>query len=322
VAPGLIDLQVNGFAGVDYNSPDVTLEEIAHSAEAQRATGVTRFLPTVITGSHDRMTGALRRLAAARDQVPAIAGFHVEGPFISPEDGPRGAHPKEHVRPPDREEFLRLQDAAGGAIRLLTLAPETPGAPALIEFAVSQGVVVSIGHTGAAAGHIHDAIRAGATMSTHLGNGCHLVMPRHPNYIWDQMAADELYTGLIVDGIHLPPSFVKVAVRAKGLDKCILVTDATMPATCAPGRYWLGHVEVELTPENRVQIPGTRTLAGSALRMDHGVENLIRFAGISLSEALRMATVNPARALGMKDREGFLQVGDPAEFWTFRRACG
>jgi N-acetylglucosamine-6-phosphate deacetylase len=322
VAPGLIDLQVNGFAGVDYNSPQVTVEEIARSAEVQRAAGVTRFLPTVITGSRERMTGALRRLAAAREKVPAIAGFHVEGPYISPEDGPRGSHQKEHVRPPDREEFLRLQEAAGGAIRLLTLAPETPGAAALIEFAVEHGVVVSIGHTAAGAAQIRDAIRAGATMSTHLGNGCHLVMPRHPNYIWEQMAADALYAGLIVDGIHLPPSFVKVAVRAKGLEKCILVTDATMPATCAPGRYWLGGIEVELTPENRVQIPGTRTLSGSALRMDQGVENLVRFAGITLAAALRMATVNPARAMGMRDREGFLRVGDAAEFWTFRRACG
>jgi len=318
VAPGLIDLQVNGFAGVDYNSPEVTAEEMGRSVEAMRATGVTRFLPTVITGSRERMCGALRKLAAAREALPEIAGFHVEGPFISPDDGPRGAHPREHVRPPDREEFLRMQEAAGGGICLLTLSPEWPGAAKLIEFVAAQGVVVSIGHTGAGGEQIREAIRAGATMSTHLGNGCHGVLPRHPNYIWEQLAADELCAGLIVDGIHLPPSFVKCAVRAKGLEKSFLVTDATSPADCAPGRYWLGGIEVELTPESRVQIVGTRTLAGSALRMDRGVENLVRFAGLTLVEALRMATVNPARAMGWRDREGFLRVGDAAELVRFR----
>lgn len=210
-----------------------------------------------------------------------------------------------------------MQEAAGGGIRLLTLSPEWPEAAAVIEQAAGQGVVVSIGHTGASPEQIREAIRAGATMSTHLGNGCHGVLPRHPNYIWEQMAADELHAGLIVDGIHLPPSFVKCAVRAKGLEKSFLVTDATAPACCAPGRYWLGGMEVELTPDNRVQLAGTRTLAGSALRMDRGVENLVRFAGLALGEALRMATVNPARAMGMRDREGFLAVGDAAELMLF-----
>src|SRR5262249_6047193 len=207
-----------------------------------------------------------------------------------------GAHPREHVRPPDREEFLRMQEAAGGAIRLLTLAPETPGATKLIEFLVERGVVVSVGHTGASAEQIRDAIRAGATMSTHLGNGAHATLPRHPNYIWEQLGADELYASFIVDGIHLPPSFVKCAIRAKGLEKSVLVTDATSPANCAPGHYRLGEVEVELTADNRVQIAGTRTLAGAALRMDRAVENLMMFSGVRLGQALRMAPAAPARA--------------------------
>ena len=321
VAPGMIDLQVNGFAGVDYNDPAAPLAEIARSIRALRATGVTRFLPTVITGSRERMRGALRNLVHARDELGegrSIAGFHVEGPFLSPEDGPRGAHPREHIRPPDRDEFQRLQDAAGGGIRLLTLAPENPGAFDLIEFAAGQGVVVSLGHTGATPKQIRDAIRAGATMSTHLGNGSHGVLPRHPNYIWEQMAADELYAGLIVDGIHLPPAFVKCAVRAKGLERSVLVTDASSPADCAPGRYRLGDVEVELTAENRVQIAGTRQLAGSALRMDRGVENLMSFAGLTLAQALGLATANPARALRLTGRTGFLESGDTADLMLFR----
>jgi N-acetylglucosamine-6-phosphate deacetylase len=321
VAPGLIDLQVNGFAGVDYNSPAVSLNEIAHSLRTLRATGVTRFFPTVITGARERMCGALRNLARARREVPEgslISGFHVEGPFISPDDGPRGAHPLAQVRPPDRDEFLRMQEAAQGGIRLLTLAPETPGALALIEFLVEQGVVVSLGHTAATPEQIRDAIGAGATMSTHLGNGGHSVLPRHPNYIWEQMAADELYAGFIVDGIHLPPAFVKCGMRAKGLDRSVLVTDASSPAGCAPGRYWLGEVDVELTAQGRVQITGSQRLAGSALRLDRAVENAMRFAGIGLFPALRLATVNPARAVAMTGRTGFLKAGDTADLVFFR----
>ncbi len=320
-SPGLIDLQVNGFAGVDYNSPEISLDDIARSIRAQHATGVTRFLPTVITGSPQRMTGALRNLARARRELPegaSIAGFHVEGPFISPDDGPRGAHPRSAVRPPDREEFLRLQDAAEGAIRLFTLAPETPGAAALIEYIVARGVVACLGHTNADGAQIRDAVRAGATLSTHLGNGAHQVLPRHPNYIWEQLAVDELAASFIVDGIHLPPSFVKCAVRAKGLDRSILVTDASSPAGCAPGRYQLGEVDVELTAGNRVQMVGSDKLAGSALRMDHGVSNLMEFAEISLAQALRMATVNPARAARLDDRAGFLAAGDAADVVLFR----
>ena len=301
-APGFFDLQVNGFAGVDYNSPEASLEDIRRSILALRATGVTRFLPTVITGSPERMAGACRNLARARREIAegvSIAGIHVEGPWISPEEGPRGAHPREHVRPPSREEFLRLQDAAAGDVRLLTLAPEVPGAVALIEFLVTRGVVVALGHTAATTTQISDAVRAGATVSTHLGNGAHSILPRHPNYIWDQMADDALYASLIVDGIHLPPSFVKCAVRAKGLDRSILVTDATMCAGCAPGRYRLGEVEVELDASQRVRMVGTDRLAGSALRMDRGVENLMRFAGLDLAAAVGLASGNPARALGL-----------------------
>ncbi len=322
VAPGFIDLQVNGFAGVDYNDPDTPIEEIARSIGEMRSTGVTRFLPTVITGSRERMCGALRNLARGRATLPegvSIAGMHVEGPFLSPDDGPRGAHPREHVRPPDRDEFLRMQEAAEGGIRLFTLAPETPGAIALIDFVAARGVVVCLGHTGATPEQIRDAVAAGATMSTHLGNGAHAVLQRHPNYIWEQMAADELYAGFIVDGIHLPPAFVKCAVRAKGLDRSVLVTDATSPANCTPGRrYWLGQIEVELTADNRVQIAGTRTLAGSSLRMDRGVENLMRFAGLTLVQALRLATVNAAAAAGLDTRRGFLQPGDDADLVLFR----
>ncbi len=321
IAPGMIDIQVNGFAGVDYNSPDTPQDEIARSIDVIRATGVTRFLPTVITGSNENIRGSLKNLAQAKRELPnggSMAGFHVEGPWISGVDGPRGAHPVEHTRAATVEEWEQFQDAAEGSISLLTLAPEQEDALAVAEHVARQGVTVSIGHTNATGEQIQDAIQAGATMSTHLGNGAHHVLPRFPNYIQEQMAADELSAGLIVDGIHLTPSFVKIAVRAKGLDQSILVTDAVAPAGCPPGIYRVGHIEVELTPENRVELTTTRRLAGSALKMDYGLGRLIQFAGITLYQALRMGTVNAAKGIRLEGRQGFLEPGDLADLMLFR----
>jgi N-acetylglucosamine-6-phosphate deacetylase len=321
IAPGLIDIQVNGFAGVDYNSPETPLEDIARSIREMRATGVTRFCPTVITGSNENICGSLRNLARARRELPegpSMCGFHVEGPWISPIDGPRGAHPKEHVRPPSIEEFEQFQEAAEGNIRLLTLAPEAEGSMAVIEQLAAKGIIVAIGHTSASGQQIRDAIRSGATMSTHLGNGSHAEVPRHDNYIIHQMAADELWASFIVDGIHLTPEFVKVGIRAKGIERSILTTDAVPPAGCAPGIYRFGHLEVELTPEMRVELTDSRRLAGSALRMDRALSNLMRFAGLPLPDALKAGTCNAARGIEIEGRKGFLQPGDVADFILFR----
>ena len=233
VSPGFIDIQVNGFAGVDYNSANTPHDEIARSIRAQYACGVTRFFPTVITGGPDQMSGALRNLADAKESLAegvAMEAFHVEGPHISPDDGPRGAHPRQWVRRPDIEEFHRWQDAARGNIRLVTLAPEWPEATSYIEEVVRQGVVIAIGHTNATGAQIRDAVNAGATLSTHLGNGAHQMLLRHPNYIWEQLADDRLAADFIVDGIHLPESYLRVALRAKGIERSILVTDAATPA--------------------------------------------------------------------------------------------
>jgi len=319
IAPGLIDVQVNGFAGVDYNSPDTPLDEIDRSIEVQRATGVTRLFPTVITGSNENIRGSLKNLAkAARECAGAssIQHFHVEGPWIAAEDGPRGAHPVEHVRAPSIEEFKQFQDAAEGRIRLLTIAPEWEGSAAVIEHMVEAGVVVSIGHTAATDQQVRDAVAAGAKMSTHLGNGAHSMIQRHHNYITEQMAADELVAGLIVDGIHLPPSFVKVAVRAKQPERIVLVTDAAPPAGSTPGNYHFGHIEVILAEDQSVRLPNGR-LAGSALSMDRGVENLMRFTGLTLEQAWRTGSTQAAAAMHMEDRLGFFQVGDAAELTVF-----
>jgi N-acetylglucosamine-6-phosphate deacetylase len=320
IAPGWVDIQVNGFAGVDYNSPATPHEEIARSVQVQYSAGMTRFYPTVITGAPEDMLAALKNLSRAKDTLAegvAMDGFHVEGPHISPDEGPRGAHPKRWVRPPDIDEFRRWQDATGGRVRLVTLAPEWPQAPRYIEAVVAQNVVVSIGHTAAEARHIADAVSAGATMSTHLGNGAHSVMRRHPNYIWEQLAEDRLRASFIVDGIHLPGSFLKVALRAKGMERAVLVTDASSPAGCAPGRYRLGEQDVDLTADNRVVLAGQDRLAGSALKMDRGVENLMRLGELSLADAVRLATVNAARAGHVPGRERGLVAGDRADFVLF-----
>ena len=320
IAPGFIDLQVNGFAGLDYNSPQASAEEIALSIRALFTTGVTRFYPTVITGSPEGMTGALRNLARARERLaegPAMEAFHVEGPYISPEEGPRGAHPQRWVRPPDLDEFSRFQDAAQGHIRLMTLSPEWPGAPRFIETLAGKGVVVSIGHTKASASQISDAISAGATLSTHIGNGAHAVLARHPNYIWEQLADDRLAASFIVDGIHLAPSFSKVALRAKGLERAVLVTDAVMPAGCSPGTYRLGEVDVELHPDGSVRLLGGTRLAGSALLMHHAIGNVMRLAGLGLCEAVTLATRNAARVGRIPNRQRGINTGERADLVRF-----
>ena len=322
VAPGFIDVQVNGFAGVDYCSPETPHEDIARSVRAQFATGVTRLFPTVITGSYDGMAGAIRNLARAKASIggpeaSAMEGFHIEGPHISPEDGPRGAHPRDCVRPPDVDELARWIDVSEGNIKLVTVAPEWPGMAPYIEAAVKAGIVVSIGHTGANARQIAEAVSAGATMSTHLGNGAHSVMARHPNYIWEQLAEDRLAASFIVDGIHLPKSFLKVALRAKGIERSVLVTDAVMPAGCAPGRYRLGEVDVELHADDRVTLVGQDRLAGSSLKMHRGVEKLMSLAGLDLTEAVTMATRHPARVCRVPGRQRGLAPGERADLVLF-----
>jgi N-acetylglucosamine-6-phosphate deacetylase len=185
-------------------------------------------------------------------------------------------------------------------MKLVTLSPEWPEAPQYIEALVRDQVAVSIGHTGATAAQIADAVSAGATLSTHLGNGAHASLPRHPNYLWEQLAENRLSASFIVDGLHLPDSFLRVALRAKGIERSVLVTDAVMPAMCAPGPYMLGEVEVELKDDQRVVLRGGTRLAGSSLRMDDAISNVMKVAGVSLEDAIAMATMNPGRVIGIE----------------------
>ncbi len=297
--PGFIDLQVNGFAGVDFNEP-CTPEQIQHAITAQRACGVTQFLPTIITSSLEHFASCVRPIVNFSD--PAIIGIHMEGPYISPEDGPRGAHLLSNVYAASIEDFKLRQDAANGKIILVTLAPEVPNAIQLIEYLVAQNIKIAIGHTAASPEKIRDAVAAGATLSTHLGNGCANLLPRHPNFIWEQLATDELFASFIVDGHHLPAATVKSMVRAKTPARTILVTDAIAAAGCAPGIYHFSGMEIELSANGRVAVPGAPNLAGSSLAMNDAVANTVKFTGLKIEEVLPMASTIPAQFLGINLR--------------------
>jgi len=294
--PGLFDLQVNGFAGIDFNAAGLTAERVAEALERMRATGVTRCLPTLVTSPFERFAENARVIAAM--STPAIAGIHMEGPYLSAEDGARGAHPRQHVHPASIDDFNRRQQAARGRIVVVTLAPEVPGAMVLIEHLAASGVRVAIGHTAATPRQLADAVAAGATLATHLGNGCAQMLPRHPNVIWELLAADALAASLIVDGHHLPPSTVKAMVRAKGADRTVLVTDAVAAAGCAPGTYTMGGVMCELGLDGRVSLIGTPYLAGSSLTLDRAIANTVRFTGLPLEQVIPMASTLPARYAG------------------------
>ncbi len=320
LAAGFIDLQLNGYGGIDFNDAETTLEQIAELTCRVWRTGLTSFCPTVITESAEHISKCLSNIVRAADESPEFArafiGVHLEGPFISTEDGPRGAHPRQHVCPPDWDQFRRWQDAAGGQIRLLTLSPEWPESCDFIERAAASGVIVAIGHTAATPMQISDAVKAGAKLSTHLGNGSHAKIDRHPNYIWEQLANDDLWASFIVDGHHLPPSVVKCFLRAKGIARSILVTDAIAAAGCPPGRYKLGNVETEVTETGRVCLPGTPYLAGSALEMHDAIGKTVEFSDATLDEALRMASANPAELFGLSE-QGRVEVGQQADLVLF-----
>ena len=292
---GLFDLQVNGFAGVDFNRPGVAAAELDHAAEAMRGTGVTRFLPTLITAPLEAFSACARTLA--RWKHPSMVGIHAEGPYISPTEA-RGAHPPAHIIPASVDDFRRRQEAAEGRIVLVTVAPEVLGGLELIEHLVDEGVKVAIGHSNADPAQVRDAVRAGATLSTHLGNGCAPGLPRHPNLIWEQLAADELTACFIVDGHHLPAATLKSMVRAKTPARTALVTDATAGAAAPPGRYGIGELQIERGVDGRVVLPGTPKLAGSALTLDAAVARAVRETGLPIQDVLPMASTIPAASMG------------------------
>jgi N-acetylglucosamine-6-phosphate deacetylase len=302
LAPSLFDLQVNGYVGVDFQNPALTAADLRRAIDALRAGQTHRILLTLITDEMDALAGKFAHLEKYRAADPVLAeticGYHLEGPFLSPEEGYRGAHPGECMRAPDLAAFERWQAAAGGNIRLLTLAPEWPGSAEFIGTVTGQGVVVSLGHTKADEAQIDAAIRAGATMITHLGNGTPVTLSRHDNVIQRLLARDELTACLIPDGAHLPPFALRNFFRAKPPGKVLLTTDAMAAAGAPPGRYRIGRLEVEAR-DGVVRAPGSANLAGSCLAPAQGVANAARWLGISPEEARAMFAERVAAHFGI-----------------------
>lgn len=319
LTPGLIDIQINGYAGYDLNSGNLAPETVIQLCQKLLILGVTTFLPTVITASEAGITQGLQAIAEARrlDTIAAqmITGVHVEGPSIGPEDGPRGAHPIEHVRAPSLDEFKRWQAACGDLVTMVTLSPHYTETVDYVAALSAMGVAVAIGHTSASAEQVRAAVTAGAVLSTHLGNGSAAIMQRHPNFLWAQLAADELTASFIADGFHLPADALTAMIRAKGLERSVLVSDAVALGGMPAGRYAnpIGGV-VEVSAEGRIGVADTPYLAGAGFPLPVNVALATQLAHLSLSEAIMLATRNPGRFCGGR---GKLEVGARADLIVF-----
>jgi len=323
IAPGLIDLQINGYMGVDFTGPDLTLEGIRKATQALWKEGVTTFLPTVITNAHPRLMKNFKILAKALDDPEigrSIPGFHLEGPYISPVKGFRGAHLEKYIRLPDLQEFSEYQIASQNGIKLVTVAPEMEGAHQFIKKCSDDGIIVSLGHHNGSAEVIEQAADAGASLSTHLGNGCANMINRHHNPIWPQLAEDRLSISIIADGYHLTREEIRSFYGIKGPDRTILVSDALDLAGLTPGEYIRGERKVLLTP-HVVKFPAENVLAGAASPISDCVGNMMRFTNCNLGEAIKMASTNAARLLNLGDI-GEIQQGKRADLILFTMEDG
>jgi N-acetylglucosamine-6-phosphate deacetylase len=305
--PGLVDLQLNGYAGLDFNDPAEkwSARELHRVRERLRRRGVVAALPTLVTSDPEAMIARARRYAELVSADEALAStfpkLHIEGPFLSASDGPRGAHPRRWCRTPaEMPDFLdRIVEASGNRVALVTVAPELPGAIDLIRRCAAMGICPAVGHTEATPAQLDQAVAAGARMSTHLGNGSHQMLPRLDNYVQHQLADDRLFAGFIADGHHMPFTTLKNFLRAKTPARSILVTDATAAAEMGPGRFMLAGGMVEVTPEGRCARPGEPNLAGSALTLDRAVINAALHCGVTFDRAWTMASTTPAKLVGL-----------------------
>lgn len=319
LGPGLVDIQVNGYQGKDLNAGAFDAHTVLQLAQGMQRVGVSTFLPTLITASEDSIVNGLQAIRAARAADPIVARMipyvHIEGPSLSPESGPRGAHPLEHIRPPDLAEFQRWQAACGGLVGMLTISPHWDDSAAFIAALHAAGTHVAIGHTHASAQQIRAAVDAGARLSTHLGNGAHGTLRRHPNYLWTQLAEDRLYASFIADGHHLPVDTLKVMLRAKGLERSILVSDTAALGGMPPGVYEhpIGG-KVSLSADGRLSVMDTEFLAGATLPLTAGIAHVVDHLGMPLAAALKMATANPGQFVGGR---GVLAVGAAADLMRF-----
>jgi N-acetylglucosamine-6-phosphate deacetylase len=321
LAPPLFDLQINGYAGVDFQQDNLSMDDLLSAARGLRAAGCARFLLTLITDDWPKLTARLRRLRSLRSQSAelqcAIVGWHVEGPFLSAEPGYHGAHNPALMRDPAPEHILELRTITGDDPLLLTLAPERPGALPAIELAVSRGIKVSLGHTNASAETLRQAVQAGATGFTHLGNGCPRDLDRHDNILWRVFETPGLTVSLISDRVHVSPPLFRLAHWVLGGDSIYYTTDAMSAAGAPPGRYTIGSMALEVGPDQIVRQPGKPLFAGSALRPIEGVFRAAQMLGSPWQEVWPRLSEAPARLMGLRND---LAVGQPATFCLLKAA--
>ncbi|HDS08415.1 MAG TPA: N-acetylglucosamine-6-phosphate deacetylase [Bacteroides sp.] len=301
ISPGLIDLQINGYKGVDFTDTTLTLEDMITVTRALWETGVTQYLPTVITSSDEILQACFSRLSKYIEDpriARSIPGFHLEGPYISPVQGFRGAHLEKYIRPANWDEFRNYQALSGNKILLVTVAPEFEENITFIQKAAVAGILVSLGHHNAGPEVVHRAVEAGARLSTHLGNGCANEINRHHNPLWPQLSNDSLSISIIADGYHLTRDEVRTFYSVKGDEKTILVSDALDLAGLPPGEYIRGERKILLTP-HVAKYPAEDVLAGAASPMKRCVMQMMQYTGCSLKSVVHMASRNPGRLMGL-----------------------
>jgi N-acetylglucosamine-6-phosphate deacetylase len=300
---GLLDLQVNGYAGVDFNSTALTADALDHALHAMLRAGVTQCLPTLITASESELAARLqcldRAVRSARLGATMVLGIHLEGPFLNPARGYAGCHPASAMVPPDPALLERITAGIATPIRLLTIAPEQPGALTVIHWAAQRGIVTAMGHTAADYDTVRLAADSGLTISTHLGNALPQPQPKFLNPLVAQLAEDRLSASFIADGIHIPPHALGVLLRAKGLLRSVLITDATAAADTPAGLYDFAGMRIEHAEDGSVREPGSPVLAGSALRLDQAVRNIVAWGFASAEQAIAMASTQPSALLGV-----------------------
>lgn len=322
IGPGLIDNQVNGYNGVSfiYEGYELTENDVLNITKAIWKSGVTTYLPTLRSNPQELLVKNISLLAKYKDNPAlrgSIPGFHLEGPYISPVDGFRGAHALKNVRKPDWREFLEVYEASGRNVLQVTLAPEVEGAMDLITKLRELNIVVAIGHTNANSKQITEAADRGAQTVTHIANGMGNTINRHSNPLWPQLSEDRLMISMIADGFHLLPEQMRVFYKAKGPEKTILTSDATRYAGLAPGKYLNAEGDtILLTAEGAARYLSRNVLSGSAAPISKGIGNVMKATGCSLAEAIRMASTNPARLYNLTDR-GELKPGMRADLIVF-----
>ena len=301
---GGFDIQVNGYAGADFCSQNLTLVQCRRACDELAADGTDGILATVITDSIEGICHKLARLAAFREQDPAIArmiaGFHVEGPFLSRKPGCPGAHDPAKIVPATVSAAQRILEAGAGLVRLVTLAPECDAGLATTSFLARHGVTVSAGHCDPSLDELRAAIDAGLSMVTHLGNGCALDLPRHDNFIQRALFLhDRLWICFIPDGVHVPFFALANYLAVSGLDRTIMVTDAILAAKLPPGRYAYGEGEVEVDAAGVARRPGLKNLAGATISMRQVRDNLREHLGLDGGAIERLTATNPRQAVGL-----------------------